>query len=66
MPNISNAMKQMCSAGGSVPRYEFKLISTGLNSPKQESLKSLWIPKVESKGQFLECIVGDVMKQLQK
>ena len=30
--------KQMYSAGGSVPRNEFKLISAGLNSPKLESL----------------------------
>ena len=29
-----NAWKQMCSAGDSVPRNEFKLISPGLNSPK--------------------------------
>ena len=28
----------MYSAGGSVPRNEFKLISAGLNSPKLESL----------------------------
>jgi len=30
--------KQMYSAGGSVPRNEFKLISAGLNSPKLVSL----------------------------
>ena len=35
-----NAWKQMCSAGGSVPRNEFKLISPVLNSTKWESLKS--------------------------
>ena len=35
-----NAWKQMCSAGGLVPRNEFKLISPVLNSTKWESLKS--------------------------
>ena len=32
----------MCSAGGSVPRNEFKLISPGLNSPKQEILDTMY------------------------
>ena len=35
-----NAWKQMCSAGDSVPRNEFKLISPVLNSTKWKSLRS--------------------------
>ena len=33
-----NAWKQMCSAGGSLPRNEFKLISPVVNFTKEESL----------------------------